>query len=110
MARAPVLLPTVFVGCPYSKPFKFAEFKKSLDHLPFAWYYANTRLKTTHLLSILTTYIKAVDFCIFDLSPSVITYEPAIYDHPKSGHMNSPCRGGSADALVSILAGIGSST
>jgi hypothetical protein len=68
MARAPFLLPTVFVGCPYSKPFKFAEFKKSLDHLPFAWYYANTHLKTTHLLSILTTYIKAVDFCLFDLS------------------------------------------
>ena len=28
--------------------------------------------------------------------PSVITCEPAIYDHLKSGHVNSPCRGGSA--------------
>jgi hypothetical protein len=27
---------------------------------------------------------------------SVITYDPAIYDHPKSGHANSPCPGGSA--------------
>lgn len=68
MARAPFLLPTVFVGCPYSSPFKFADFKKCLDHLPFDWYYANTRLKTTHLLAILITYIKAVDFCLFDLS------------------------------------------
>ena len=68
MSKAPFLVPTVFVGCPYSKPFKFAEFKKSLDSLPFAWYYANTHLKTTHLLDILTTYIKAVDFCLFDLS------------------------------------------
>jgi hypothetical protein len=24
---------------------------------------------------------------------SVITYDPAIYDHPKSGHLNSPCWG-----------------
>jgi hypothetical protein len=30
---------------------------------------------------------------------SVITYEPAIYDHPKSGHMNPPCRGGSASCF-----------
>jgi hypothetical protein len=68
MARAPYLLPTVFVGCPYSNPFKFGDFQKTLDRLPFAWYYANTRLKTRHLLPILTTYIKTVDFCLFDLS------------------------------------------
>jgi hypothetical protein len=68
MAKAPFLLPTVFVGCPYSGKFKFTEFKSMLDRLPFAWYYADTRLKTRQLLSILTTYIKAVDFCLFDLS------------------------------------------
>jgi hypothetical protein len=68
MAKAPFLLPTVFVGCPYSGKFKFAEFKAALDRLPFAWYYADTSLKTRQLLSILTTYIKAADFCLFDLS------------------------------------------
>src|SRR5262245_52547028 len=68
MARAPFLLPTVFVGCPYDKKFDFAKFRKSLDRLPFAWYYADTHLQTKHLLAILTTYINAVDFCIFDLS------------------------------------------
>jgi hypothetical protein len=68
MARAPFLLPNVFVGCPYGHPFQFTDFKKTLDRLPFAWNYANTQLKTKHLLSILTTYIKSVDFCLFDLS------------------------------------------
>lgn len=68
MAKAPFLLPTVFVGCPYSGKFKFVEFKSMLDRLPFAWYYADTHLKTRQLLSILTTYIKAADFCLFDLS------------------------------------------
>ncbi len=61
-------MPTAFVGCPYRKPFKFAAFRETLGKLPFAWYYADTTLSTRHLLSILTTYVKAVDFCIFDLS------------------------------------------
>jgi hypothetical protein len=68
MARAPFLVPTAFVGCPYKPPFKFDAFKQTLSKLPFAWYYADTELSSRHLLSILTTYVKAVDFCIFDLS------------------------------------------
>jgi hypothetical protein len=32
------------------------------------WYYADTHWKTRHLLGILTSYIKAADFCIFDIS------------------------------------------
>jgi hypothetical protein len=68
MARAPFLLPTVFVGCPYARPFDFPTFRSTLARLPLAWYYADTGLKSKHLLSILTTYIQAVDYCIFDLS------------------------------------------
>jgi hypothetical protein len=68
MARAKFLLPKVFVGCPYSGKFNFTAFRETLDRLPLAWYYADTNLKSRHLLSILTTYINAVDFCIFDLS------------------------------------------
>jgi len=68
MAKAPFLLPTAFVGCPYGKRFKFTAFRKTLENLPIAWYYADTSLHTRHLLEILTTYVKAVDLCIFDLS------------------------------------------
>jgi hypothetical protein len=68
MARAPFLMPTVFVGCPYAKPFKFSEFRDALQKVPAAWYYADTNLNSKHLLSILTTYIKTVDYCLFDLS------------------------------------------
>ena len=68
MAKAPFLLPTAFVGCPYGKKFKFKAFRKTLENLPIAWYYADTSLNTKHLLEILTTYVKAVDWCIFDLS------------------------------------------
>lgn len=68
VARAKFLLPTVFVGCPYRAPFPFLAFQRTLNKLPFAWYYADTHLKTRQLLSILTTYVKTVDFCIFDLS------------------------------------------
>lgn len=68
MARAPFLMPAVFVGCPYSPPFDFPAFREALNRLPVAWYYADTNLKSKHLLSILTTYMKAVEYCLFDLS------------------------------------------
>jgi hypothetical protein len=68
MSKAPYKLPNVFVGCPYGKKFPFVKFKAALDRIPFRWYYADTHLSTKHLLGILTSYIKAVDFCIFDIS------------------------------------------
>jgi hypothetical protein len=68
MARAAYKLPNVFVGYPYSGPFNFPAFKTALDRIPFRWYYADTGLATRHLLGILTSYISAVDFCIFDIS------------------------------------------
>ena len=68
MARAPFLMPSVFVGCPYAKPFDFPTFRDTLGRLPVTWYYADTHLNSKHLLSILTTYLKAVDYCLFDLS------------------------------------------
>jgi hypothetical protein len=55
MARAPYLLPNVFVGCPYSDKFNFTGFQAALERIPFRWYYADTSLRV-------------VDFCIFDIS------------------------------------------
>jgi hypothetical protein len=68
MAKAPYKLPRVFVGCPYGGNFPFATFKATLDRIPFRWYFADTHLSTKHLLGILTSYIKSVDYCIFDIS------------------------------------------
>jgi len=68
MARAAYKLPSVFVGCPYGKKFPFSTFQTALNRIPFQWYYADTSLSTKHLLGILTSYVKAVDFCIFDIS------------------------------------------
>ncbi len=68
MAKAPYKLPSVFVGCPYGGKFPFQSFKSSLERLPFRWYYADTHISTKHLLGILTSYIKSVDYCIFDIS------------------------------------------
>jgi hypothetical protein len=68
VARAPYKLPSVFVGCPYGGKFPFSAFRTSLDRIPFRWYYADTHLSTKHLLGVLTSYIKAADYCIFDIS------------------------------------------
>lgn len=68
MAKAPYKLPSVFVGCPYGGKFPFAKFRATLNRVPFRWYYADTHLSTKHLLGVLTSYIKAVDYCIFDIS------------------------------------------
>jgi hypothetical protein len=69
MSRASYKLPSVFVGCPYDeKKFKFTQYRNALNRLPFNWYFADTTLSTKHLLGLLRSYIKAVDFCIFDVS------------------------------------------
>lgn len=68
MPKVPYKMPNVFVGCPYGKGFDFASFKKALDRLPLRWHYADTHVRTRHLLSILRTYIKTADFCVFDIS------------------------------------------
>src|SRR5262245_61383944 len=68
MAKAPFKLPNVFVGCPYGAPFKFNAFKAALESIPFKWFYADTSLTTRQLLGVLRSYIKAADFCIFDIS------------------------------------------
>jgi len=68
MSKAPYKLPNVFVGCPYGGKFKFQQFKTALDRIPFKWFYADTTLNTKHLLGILRSYIKAADYCLFDIS------------------------------------------
>lgn len=69
MARAPFKFPSVFVGCPYdTKKFKFPQFRAALSRLPIVWYYADTKLRTKHLLAVLNSYLRAVDYCIFDAS------------------------------------------
>src|ERR1035437_6479274 len=68
MPKAPFKLSSVFVGCPYGGKFPFAAFRATLDHVPFRWYYADTNLSTKHLLGLLRSYIKAVDYCLFDIS------------------------------------------
>jgi hypothetical protein len=68
MAKAPYKLPRVFVGCPYGGKFPFTTFRAALNRIPFQWYYADTSLSTKHLLGLLTSYVKAVDYCIFDIS------------------------------------------
>jgi len=68
MAKAPYKLPSVFVGCQYGGKFPFKSFQSALERIPFRWYYADTHLSTKHLLGVLTSYVKAVDYCIFDIS------------------------------------------
>ena len=68
MSKAPYKLPTVFVGCPYGGKFKVSALKNTLDRIPFRFYYADTTIRTRHLLALLSEHIKAADFCVFDIS------------------------------------------
>lgn len=68
MAKQPYKLPNVFVGCPYSKKFKFKLFKQTLERVPFRFHFADTQLHTKHLLGILRSYISSADYCLFDVS------------------------------------------
>jgi hypothetical protein len=68
MAKSSFIMPRVFVGCPYGKPFDYPAFKKALSKIPIAWYYADTSIRSKHLLANLSKDIRVVDFCVFDVS------------------------------------------
>ncbi len=68
MARAPYKHPTVFVGCPYSPKQQFASFRNSLQSVPLEFLYADTAIRTKHVLERIRAGIVKSDFCIFDIT------------------------------------------
>ena len=68
MAKAPYKHPTVFVGCPYTPKSQYQAFRKSLRSVPLEFLYADTAIRTKHVLERIRAGIVKSDFCLFDIT------------------------------------------
>ena len=68
MATDAILHPTVFVGCPYSPAKRFADFKKALELVPVQFVYAETSIRSKHILDRIKGYIERADYSLFDIT------------------------------------------
>ncbi len=68
MAKAPYKHPTVFVGAPFSPAPQFAALKKALEKVPLEFIFADSSIKTEHLLQRVREGITRADYSLFDIT------------------------------------------
>lgn len=68
MAKSPYKHPTAFVGCPYSPKASYEALKKALQRVPIEFIYADSSIKTKHVLDRIRAGIVRADFCLFDIT------------------------------------------
>ncbi len=68
MARAPFKHPSVFVGCPYAPQRKLDQFKQALERLPIEFVYADSAIRTQHVMERIRRGITRTDYSLFDIT------------------------------------------
>lgn len=68
MARAPYKHPSVFVGCPYTPAAQFDAFKRALDKVPPEFHYADSSIRSRHVLERIRRGIVRTDYSLFDIT------------------------------------------
>jgi len=68
LAKAPYKHPSVFVGCPYEPADDFKEFKAALDGVPIEFLYAESSIKSKHVVDRIRSGITRTDFSLFDIT------------------------------------------
>jgi len=68
LAKAPYKHPSVFVACPYTPPAQFKAFRAALETVPIEFHYADSAIKTRHVLDRIRVGITRTDFAIFDIT------------------------------------------
>jgi hypothetical protein len=68
MARAPFKHPSVFVACPYTPAATFKAFREALRRIPLEFHYADSAIKTAHVVERIRRGIVRCDYSIFDIT------------------------------------------
>jgi hypothetical protein len=68
MAKSPYKHPTVFVGCPYTPQASFKSFRDALQGVPIDFLYADSAIKTQHVLDRIRAGMVRADYCVFDIT------------------------------------------
>lgn len=68
MAKAPFKHPSVFVACPYTPVARFRTFRDALNRVPLEFHYADSAIRTAHVLERIRRGIVQCDYCLFDIT------------------------------------------
>jgi hypothetical protein len=68
MAKVPYKHPSVFVACQYSPSAAYRTLKEALNGVPFEFHYADSAIKTAHVLQRIRGGIVKCDFGLFDIT------------------------------------------
>lgn len=68
MSRAPYKHPSVFVACPYTPESTFRAFRAALKRVPLEFHYADTAIRTAHVLERVRRGITKCDYSFFDIT------------------------------------------
>jgi hypothetical protein len=68
MARAAWKHPSVFVACPYTPAAQYEKFRAALDTVPIEFHYADSQIRTKHVLERIRQGIVRTDFSFFDIT------------------------------------------
>lgn len=68
MSRVPYKHPSVFVACQYSPAPMYKALKEALNGVPFEFHYADSAIKTAHVLHRIRSGIVKCDFGLFDIT------------------------------------------
>lgn len=68
MPKASYKHPAVFVGCPYTPKTRFKALKKALERVPIEFHFAESSIRTQHVLDRIRRGIVRTDYSLFDIT------------------------------------------
>lgn len=68
MPKAPYKHPSVFVACPYTPAETFRQFREALKFVPLEFHFADSAIKTAHVLERIRRGIVKCDYSLFDIT------------------------------------------
>jgi len=68
MSLAPFKHPSVFVGCPYTPAERFEKLRAALDRVPIEFIFADSSIKTQHVVERVRRGITRTDYSLFDIT------------------------------------------
>lgn len=68
MSRAPYKHPSVFVGCQYTPVETYRAFRSALEGVPLEFHFADSVIRTRHVLDRIRSGIVRTDYSLFDIT------------------------------------------
>jgi hypothetical protein len=68
MAKSPYKHPSVFIGCSYTPEASYRTFKEALELVPIEFHFADSSIRSFHVLERIRSGIVRTDYSLFDIT------------------------------------------